>query len=141
MIRKFALIIGNNEYQDPKLAQLSSPSQDVEGFSQVLKDPNVGAFDVVDVLLNQSSSIVSEAIDNFFDEKKANDLLLMYFSGHGVLDDRGVLYLAMTNTNTNRLRSTAISSEFINGVMDNCRSKRQVLILDCNNSGAFARAK
>ena len=38
-----------------------------------------------------------------------------------------------------RLRSTAIQSDYIRDAMEQSRSKRQVLILDCCHSGAFAQ--
>lgn len=137
MSGKFALVIGNTEYNDPGLAQLTAPSKDAEDFARVLKDPNICAFDKVDVLLNQPTSSVIEAIDEFFDQKKSSDLLILYFSGHGVKDEIGSLYLAFKNTVRSRLRSTAIKSDYIRDAMDQSRSKRQVLILDCSNSGAF----
>ena len=68
MSGKFALVIGNTEYTDPSLAQLTVPSKDVEDFARVLKDKDICAFDDVNVLLNQHTSIVMEAIDNFFDQ-------------------------------------------------------------------------
>ena len=139
MSGKFALIIGNTEYNDPGLAQLTAPGKDAEDFARVLRDKEIGAFDNVNILLNQSSSTVNEAIDEFFDQKKPDDLLVLYFSGHGVRDELGALYLAVKNTIHTRLRSTAIKSDYIRDVMDQSRSKRQVLILDCCNSGAFAQ--
>ena len=77
------------------------------------------------------------AIDEFFDQKKHDDLLVLYFSGHGVRDEFGSLYLAFKNTIRTRLRSTAIKDDYIRGAMDQSRSKRQVVVLDCCNSGAF----
>jgi len=138
MSGKFALIIGNTEYTDPGLAQLTAPGKDAEDFAGVLKDHEIGAFDSVNIILNQSSAAVNEAIDEFFDQKKPDDLLVLYFSGHGVRDELGSLYLAVRNTIRTRLRSTAIKSDYIREVMDQSRSRRQVLILDCCNSGAFA---
>jgi len=139
MSGKFALIIGNTEYTDPGLAQLSAPGKDAEDFARVLKDQEICAFDEVNILLNQPEHIVRGTIDEFFDQKKPDDLLVLYFSGHGVRDELGALYLAVKDTNRFRLRSTALKSDFIREAMDQSRSKRQVLILDCCNSGAFAQ--
>jgi hypothetical protein len=139
MSGKYALIIGNTEYADPGLAQLTAPGKDANDFARVLRDPEICAFDDVKVLLNQPSSLVIEAIDEFFDQRKPDDLLVLYFSGHGVRDELGILYLAVKNSNRFRLRSTAIKSDFVREGMDQGRSKRQVLILDCCNSGAFAQ--
>jgi len=132
-----ALIIANTEYIDPGLAQLTAPGKDAEDFARVLRDTDICAFDNVKVLLDQVSSSVIEAIDEFFDQKKPDDMLVLYFSGHGVRDEVGSLYLAFTNTIRSRLRSTAIKADYIREAMDQSRSKRQVLILDCCNSGAF----
>lgn len=139
MSGKYALIVGNTEYTDPGLAQLTAPGRDAEDFARVLGDRNICGFDHVNVLLNQPEFVVREAIDEFFDQKKPDDLLVLYFSGHGVRDELGALYLAVKNTNRARLRSTAIKSDFVHEAMDHSRSKRQVLILDCCNSGAFAQ--
>jgi hypothetical protein len=137
MSGKYALIIGNTEYDDSSLAQLTTPGKDAEDFAHILQDKDLCAFDEVKVLLNQSSSKVIEVIEEFFDQRKPDDLLVLYFSGHGIRDDFGSLYLAFKNTIHSRLRPTAIKSDYIREVMDQSRSKRQVLILDCCNSGAF----
>ncbi len=134
---KYALIIGNTEYDDPGLAQLTAPGKDAEDFARILKDQDICAFDEVNLTLNQPEHIVRGAVDEFFDQKKPDDLLIFYFSGHGVRDELGALYLAVKNTMRTRLRSTAIKSNYIREAMDQSRSKRQVLILDCCNSGAF----
>jgi formylglycine-generating enzyme required for sulfatase activity len=139
MSGKYALIIANTEYTDPGLAQLSAPGKDAKEFGRVLDSTEICAFDDVIVLVNENASKIGEAIDYFLSNRKPDDLLVLYFSGHGVRDEYGSLYLAVTNTNRARLRSTAIKSDFIRDAMDQSRSKRQVLILDCCNSGAFAQ--
>lgn len=137
MSKKYALVIGNTEYTDPGLAQLTAPSKDVENFAQVLRSKEICNFDDVRVFVNEPSSSVITEIDEFFDQKKPDDLLVLYFSGHGIKDENGSLYLGFKNTNRSRLRSSAIKSDYIREAMDQSRSRRQVLILDCCNSGAF----
>lgn len=139
MSRKLALVIGNSEYTDSGLAQLNAPGRDADEFARILNSEEYCRFDEVKVLLNESDPIIREHIDELFNQKKPDDLLLLYFSGHGIRDEFGALYLAVKNTNRNRLRSTAIKSDFIREAMDQSRSMRQVLILDCCNSGAFVR--
>jgi hypothetical protein len=139
MSGKYALIIGNTEYADPGLAQLTTPGKDAEDFARVLKSTDIAGFDNVITLINENISKVNETVDDFFALKKPDDLLVFYFSGHGVRDEYGALYLAIKNTNRTRLRSTAIRADYIRESMDQSRSRRQVLILDCCNSGAFAQ--
>ena len=136
---KYALIIGNNQYDDPKLAQLKTPAADSQALAKVLADKSIGSFDQVTPLINKNESEIRRAISGFLTNKKPDDLVLVYFSGHGVLDDRGRLFLSLKDTETTLLKATAIPSTFISDEMDSCRSRRQILILDCCHSGAFAR--
>src|SRR5215207_97072 len=136
---KYALIIGNNKYNDPKLAQLKTPAADSTALAKVLDDKMIGSFDEVTPLINQTETRIRRAISTFLTNKKPDDLVLLYFSGHGVLDDRGRLYLALKDRQVDLLKATSIPSSFVADEMDSCRSKRQILILDCCHSGAFAR--
>src|SRR5215216_5205954 len=136
---KYALIIGNNKYDDQKLAQLKTPAADSQALAKILDDKTIGSFDEVTPLINQTETQARRAISSFLTGKKPGDLVLLYFSGHGVLDDRGRLYLALKDTQVNLLKATSIPSSFVADEMDSCRSKRQILILDCCHSGAFER--
>ena len=139
MSRRFALVIGNSLYDDTTLAKLKTPEADVHTLAIALRDPQVGGFDDVQEMVNQTEASVRRAISQFFLRKKSDDLLLLYFSGHGVLDAQGRLFLAVKDTQRELLNATAIPSSFISDDMDSCRSKRQILILDCCHSGAFAK--
>jgi hypothetical protein len=139
MGRKLALIIGNTEYRDKSLPRLNAPAADIHDLHGLLKAKQIGGFDDVQVLPNRTFSKVYPTIASFFANKSPDDLLLFYFSGHGVVDEQGLLYLALKDTRHNLLSGTAISSGFLKAEMDHSRSKRQVVILDCCCSGAFAR--
>ena len=139
MGRRYALIIGNSDYQDASLARLLKPAQDVEGLAAVLRDPEIGAFDEVLPLVDQPENKVRREIGRFCTGKRRDDLLLLYFSGHGVLDDQGQLHLAVHDTERNYLSSTAVAASFIKGELDKSFSNRQIVILDCCHSGAFGR--
>ncbi|WKZ48212.1 MAG: SUMF1/EgtB/PvdO family nonheme iron enzyme [Anaerolineales bacterium] len=136
MPSKFALVIANTEYQDASFAKLTAPGKDAEEFAQVLRD--LAAFDDVQVLLNEGEGKTRRSIAHFFSERKRDDLLLLYFSGHGVRNDVGQLFLAANDTEKNILEASGIPAEFVTQSMNNSRSQRQLLILDCCNSGAFA---
>lgn len=137
--KRVALIIATDTYEDKDLRKLISPAQDVEALAQVLKDPNIGGFDIRTPLINKPSYEVNTEIEEFFTERKREDVLLLYFSGHGIKDEDGLLYFCTTNTRRKVLRSTAIEANFVNNVMHRSRSQMQVLLLDCCYSGAFAR--
>ncbi len=136
--KRLALIIASYQYEDPDLRQLIAPAQDAEALSRVLGDPAIGGFEV-QICLNKPSYEVNQQIEAFFDDRKRDDLLLLYFSGHGIKDEDGQLYFATADTRRKRLRSTAVWANFVNDVMRRSRTRRQLLLLDCCYSGAFAR--
>src|SRR3954469_25051139 len=134
--RRRALVIATYEYADGGLRRLAAPEHDADSFADVLKDEAIAGFEVT-MLVNQPHYVVGEAIADFYGEAGREDLTLLYFTGHGVKDDEGRLYLAMTNTPREALMFTAISGAQLNDAMDASRSRRKVLILDCCYSGAF----
>ncbi len=58
MSRKLALIIGNSHYQDPRLAQLVTPSEDVNDLTALLRDPAIGNFEQVTTLINEIDAVL-----------------------------------------------------------------------------------
>ena len=142
MSKRLAILIGNDEYIDPKLAELEAVRADLAGLNNTLGNPTIGHFDEVKVLINKRFGEIQEDLAAFYmQEKSPDDLILVYFSGHGILDRSGDLYLAVSDTKYELPLGTSISASFLRELMAKSRSKRQVLILDCCHSGAFGRAK
>ena len=139
MAQKLALLIGNSRYEDKTLTKLQTPDVDVEALARVLRDPVIGGFDEVTSLIDQSADTLRREIARFLGHKKRDDLLVLYFTGHGVLDDEGQLYLAVHDTEHDLVSASAIPASFVTSEMNRSRSRSQVLILDCCHSGAFAR--
>jgi Caspase domain len=137
MARKFALIIGNSQYEDAQLSKLAAPDVDARALAEILETPDIGGFDEVLPVLNEGLASVRKAIARFFDLRHRDDLLVMYFSGHGVRDEQGHLYLAVRDTERAVLAGTAIEASYVTARMDRSASKRLVLVLDCCHSGAF----
>lgn len=142
-MRKLALLIGVSEYL-PGLAALAAPPMDVQEVKRVLQHPEMGGFAEADIqqLLNPEPQKMQEAIETLFSDRTKDDLVLFYFSGHGIKDETGKLYLATSLTRKNSqgrlIKSTAVPASFVHNIMSESRSKRQVVILDCCFSGAFA---
>jgi hypothetical protein len=132
-----ALVIATTSYQDPALRQLRAPAYDTEDLTEVLGDPRIGGFTVTRVI-DQDEWQVRRAIDAFLSGRGTDELVLVYLSCHGVLDRRGRLYFAASDTLKTQLGSTGILSVWLLDQLDECRARRQVLILDCCFSGAFA---
>jgi hypothetical protein len=135
---RYALIVACDHYEDPALQRLRAPVHDARGLAQVLGDPAIGDYRVRP-LINRPVAVINEEIEDFFTDRRRDDLLLLYFSCHGIKNEDGRLYFAGSNTNVRRLAATGISSVFVNEQIARSRSTRKVLLLDCCYSGAFAR--
>jgi hypothetical protein len=136
--RRSALIVANDQYQDPGLRRLRAPGQDAEALARVLGDRTIGGFEVKTVA-NEPEHRLRREIATFFANRSREDLLVAHFSCHGVKDDSGQLYFATTDTELGDLDTTAVAAEFVNRQMSRSNSRRVVLLLDCCYSGAFAR--
>jgi hypothetical protein len=138
---KVALLIGVSQY-GAGFNQLPAATRDVAAMQRVWQHPDMGGFDKVIPVLDLGPQETGIAIEQLFGDRNRDDLILLYFSGHGVKDESGSLYLATRATRKNDrgglIRSTAISARFVQEIMSYSRARRQVVILDCCFSGAFA---
>ena len=135
---RFALLVANGDYHDPALASMASPGSDIDALAEVLADPTRGGFDVTTVL-DKDEREVRLAVASFAAGRSSNDLLLLYFSCHGVMDESGGLYLATVDTRLSMLQATSVADTFVKDCLDRADASQQILILDCCHSGAFAR--
>lgn len=138
MGRRLALLIGNGMYEN--FSHLKKYKADVDALAQALGDPHIGAFDNVQNIIDQPADMIKQAIEGFFiDENiKRDDLLLLYLTGHGETDDKGLRwYFTGTNIDRKRLLSTAISASFIHDVMNLTNSRRIIVVIDACHASAF----
>jgi uncharacterized caspase-like protein len=129
MAKKIALLIGVSEYGEG-IPPLSAALNDVEAMERVLQNPKLGGFEQVEHLLNPDAIAMRKAIQKLFRQASKDDLVLFFFSGHGITNDQDHLYLATRNTAKDDFEATAVDANFIQGQSNNCYAKRQVLILD-----------
>lgn len=135
---RLALIIANSDFDDPKLRCLKTPVRDAEALAEVLGDPEIGGFDVT-LLIDEPMATVRSEISRLYARRKRSDLLLLYYSGHGIRDEHGDLYLATRNTEMGWVDDKSIEANYVRARMDKSGSQRKVVILDCCHSGAFAK--
>ena len=135
---KVALLIGVSEYEYES-NPLPGARKDIEAMKLVLEDPNIGNFTKVDQLINPDLMEMQKAIETLFTNRRRDDSVLLYFSGRAVKDRSDKLFFANRLTCQDMLKSTAVPASFIQDLISNSLCKRQVIILDCSFSGAFAK--
>jgi hypothetical protein len=136
--RRLALVVAVTDYLDTSLRRLRAPAGDAAELRDVLADPDIGAFAVTSVI-NERAHQMRVAIEDFLADRHSDDLLLVYLSCHGLVDARRRLYFAARDTLKDRLASSGVEAHWLLEQLEDCRARRQVVILDCCFSGAFAR--
>ncbi|WP_008308339.1 SUMF1/EgtB/PvdO family nonheme iron enzyme [Leptolyngbya sp. PCC 6406] len=138
-----ALLVGVSDYGEG-FEPLPGSVLDVQAMTRVLSDPEGGAFDVTS-LENCDSETFRTHLEQFFQRGQSEDLLLLYFSGHGDLGSGGILspQLHFCTRSSQKpqgrlVESSAVSATFLQRRMELSRSQRIVVILDCCYSGAIA---
>ena len=137
MSRKVALLIGVSEYGEG-IPSLSAPVNDVAAMKRVLENPNMGGFDEVEPLINPNLAAMQTKVQQIFANCRKDDLVLLFFSGHGITDDNNKLYLATKGTSKDFYKATSVPASFIQDISLESYAKRQAIVLDCCYSGAFA---
>ncbi len=135
---RHALLIGVSKFADKRLARLNAPENDVIALRSILRDSSRGGFDSVELSLNEDFLAVRDHLSRFFHDRAPDDLLLLYYSGHGILGRGNRLFLATAGSNLDTPRDRSLSSQEIRDFLEESRAERKVVVLDCCHSGAFA---
>ena len=134
--RRRALLLACAEYDDPTIPRLRSPERDAAELAAVLSDETRGRYEVR-TEVNPTVDEARVAIEQFLTDGRRDDLLLVYFSCHGILDARNELHLAFRNTRQNLLQATGLSREWVHARLNEARPQSSVVLVDCCFSGAF----
>jgi branched-chain amino acid transport system substrate-binding protein len=103
----------------------------------------MGAFDQVTVLPNPDKGSMEKAVEVLFADRQRDDLVLLYFTGHGLKDQKARFFLSTRDTgrdqNGDFRRATALAASKLQEYITDSRSQRQIIILDCCFSGALVQ--
>lgn len=134
MADRRAVLIGNQAF-DPEasgLPPLRGAHTDVAAMAEVLGAPDRGGF-AIETFLDATSHEILERIDALAGAAARDDLILIYYAGHGTWA-RGGFCLATANTRRDRVRSTSIAFDQLAAVIRDCPAPI-VILLDCCYSG------
>ena len=147
MPKRYAICVGINSYINAPNAELSYAAADASAVCRILSDPTRGNFDEVIELLDEQATKegLRQKIDLVLQDprREPDDLVLIYFAGHGIRDNLGDLCLVPHDFSYHSDGSFNFSSMLhakeIEVSVNNCRSKNIILIIDSCHSGALGR--
>lgn len=137
------LLIGASRFTHSDLHDLPAVSNNVHDLSEVLTAPDTGGFDRSGCRLlidPETPQQVGDEIETVASE--VVDTLVVYYAGHGLLNQRGELYLAVrtTNPDSRKVAYSGVPMQWFRSALADSPARNRILILDSCFSGHAATA-
>jgi formylglycine-generating enzyme required for sulfatase activity len=141
--QKWAVVIGVNDYLDPSIDKLRYCVADARLIAQTLAK-NCG-YDAERILLitdDQEKAHLrplkinlQKQLPLWLKNARPGDTVLVFFAGHGFLDDRSQGFLAPQDCEKASLGLTALRTDDLRDMLHQCAATRKLLVLDCCHAG------
>jgi hypothetical protein len=138
--RYFALVIGNDAYQE--WPRLSTATNDASAIADLLQKKY--GFQVR-VLANATRQQILGAFQDYGEELGPSDNLLVYYAGHGILDDKGAGYWVPVDATLPKNIHLLHTEELVRhddviAMIQSIHAKQVMVIADSCFSGGLAQA-
>ncbi|PSB22008.1 hypothetical protein C7B65_00920 [Phormidesmis priestleyi ULC007] len=138
------LLVGVNHYQDTHLPSLQYPALDCQGLADALTEATQ-EFPQREIRTHHDFGAdvpklesVRQTLQQMVTDAQPQDTVLVYFSGHGVLDDRTQqAVLCLADTQKDRLLETGFAVAELLNLLGQCAARQQVIWLDACHSGGM----
>ncbi|MBR7833136.1 caspase family protein [Actinospica durhamensis] len=139
--RSRAVLIGASQYEERELTGIAAISNNLTDLAAVLTDPDRGGLrpEVCTVIADpKSPQDLGVALTDLAQE--AEDVLIVYYAGHGLIAQPGSLYLAVERSSLRYVEDTAFGFDRMRRIIHGSRAKTRILILDCCFAGRAVAA-
>ncbi|BAZ14307.1 peptidase C14 caspase catalytic subunit p20 [Calothrix sp. NIES-4071] len=136
------LLVGINDYQDDGLPSLRYPAVDCQGLGEAFELATEG-FPNKEVIIHHDNTaqpptreVVRASLQRIVSQTQAQDSLLLYFSGHGMLEpSQQEAVLCMRDTRKDDLLATGLGMNELVRMLSESSANQQLLCLDTCHSG------
>ncbi len=132
----YTIAIGVSEYYND-IYNLQYAAKDAKDISSLFeKDDKLFANIHSIKVLNKDATVenilkLKEQLKN----TKVDDVVVLFFAGHGVLDTEMNYYLATTEIDVDNMANTALRYDYLEGLFDGIPARKKVIIIDACHSG------
>jgi hypothetical protein len=137
-----AILIGAAQYDDPALAEIAQARTNVDDLAAILAAPELGGFlpgNVRTMVNPRHKEDAGLEIARWC--RTATDTLVVYYTGHGLVDINGELLLATSDTIEAEKEYLSLRAEMLRRAVNQSDAKIKIFIVDCCYSGrAFGQA-
>ncbi len=144
LARLWLVLVGVNRYQDDNLPSLQYSALDCQGLGEALKEATQSfrAREVITLhdFSNQQPNLetLRQNLQHIVANAQPEDTILLYFSGHGVLDPQTQqVFLCLADTIKAQLTTTGLAIKELLGFLSDCRASQQIVWLDACHSGGM----
>jgi hypothetical protein len=135
--KRWAVCIGINDYKDKRIVDLKNARGDAKTMGKVLKE--YGQFDEVVVMTDDidpnspdypKKTGVLNKLNSLKSSIKPDDLVLFFFSGHGISTGSGESFLVMANSYRENLNGTSVRVKDVAKWFNDMGVKKSLLLVD-----------
>ena len=147
--KRYAVLIGINDYEDPQLVDLNYAEQDVKALFSLLKYDSNQGFLEEDIFIMTPGSVRTKDKPTkvnvlmtlkWLNSLKEEDMLLFIFCGHGI-EEEGTSYLIPFDGRAALPSDTSIRLSRVFQLLDECPAKQQVVLVDACHSGGVRQGE
>lgn len=132
--------IGVSKYQDTS-KDLKYAQKDILDITKIIKKSKVYQQKYFKILFNEDVRKDSiDAINDFLKNSTVNDVVIVYYAGHGLLNKDLDYFLASYDNDFYAPESKAIPYSALEQTLLNCESRKKLLFLDACHSGELDKA-
>ncbi|HUH14083.1 MAG TPA: caspase family protein [Longimicrobiales bacterium] len=140
--KRWAVIVGISDYASADIPDLGYASKDAQAFHDFLRSDAAGPFEEENILLLKDADATGQALREamfvFLQQADWDDLVVIYFAGHGAPDPSRPdnLYLLPTDADVNALAATGFPMwDVKTALRRQISAERVVVIADACHSG------
>lgn len=134
-LRHRAFLLCPEMFEDPRLASLRSSRPNRQLMFDALADERYALCDRSDitVMSNEPNSVVQPRLEHWFASATDDEVLVFYYSGHGLAAPDEELRLATATASKHG--SHAVSGSELGAWMKGCRARQIYVIVDASHTG------
>lgn len=137
--KKYALVVGTDNYKGKGWNKLSNPIKDARAVADELS--NSYGFDV-QLMEDKPMDSIYKAIREYYRIAQPNDQLVIYFAGHGdvdneLLDDGFIVCADSKSVEDDPIRNTYIPYDRLKKMLNNIPARQVLVLLDVCHGGTF----
>ncbi len=125
--RSRAILVGCGRYEGEQLPSIPAVLSGLHDLATVLTD--LGGLPCSVVADPATAVDVGTPLEDA--ARVAEDVLVFYFAGHGLVDQRGELYLGVARTDPDNVAFTAVPFKIVGDALTKSRARVRIVVLDC----------